>query len=199
MWRYVFMVPQQSSEIQTMAPQYRSLYATRAELVLTKIDIQLLVRYQIEREFGKWKTCAVERGSRKRRRWRKQKKKKSRKTDKGTVSYLSGSERGVAGCERDGDKEQRMRDVYADRVWLCWWSGVRQYGGRRHIAHSSRTQHILKCIRPPYKITISYVDVSERRHAPHIHIGENYKQQFSGVFEMRTTSASRCQQHIKRN
>lgn len=50
--------------------------------------------------------------------------------------------------ERDEDKE-RMRDVYADRVGRV---GVRQYGGRRHIAHSLRTQHILKCINPPIKL-----------------------------------------------
>lgn len=36
-------------------------------------------------------------------------------------------------------------NVYAGRVR---GTGVRQYGGGRHIAHSLRTQHILNCINP---------------------------------------------------
>lgn len=48
-----------------------------------------------------------------------------------------------AASDPNRDK-RRMQCVCGSRKG----TGVRQYGGGRHIAHSLRTQHILNCINP---------------------------------------------------
>lgn len=56
-----------------------------------------------------------------------------------------------------------------------------------HCSFFAHSAHF-KMYQPPYKITISYVDISTERHAPHI---ENCEQQFSGEY----TLYSKCRRH----